>query len=233
MQEAVIEPSVFTTLKACYDKSENWAEKADVLRYEILYREGGVYLDHDVKCVQSLSTPCQSFEFFCGLELPSQTPLSSSVHVTNNLIASRPKHPILKQSIDWLADNWDRIETLYPGKDRDATILRVANRSFSAFAHSVRQLAGQDGRRDMVFPAFYFNAPTDKQAIFARHLYAGTWFENESAFEKMTRQRLMGLSKKVNKILLFVGALSGLNLIGFAFLFVQMRKKPAVKKRRA
>jgi hypothetical protein len=147
--------------------------------------------------------------------------------VTNNLIAARPGHPVLRRCADWIPTRWDEIDMLYPGIDKSSVIARIANRTFLAFADSVRLLAGKD-TSDMVFPAFYFNAPSDAEAIYARHLYAGTWFENENPFEKMARQRLMLLSKKVNKILLCTAVAFFINLICFIILFVKLNDKKRI-----
>lgn len=218
MEVKKIDEFTWNCLADCFQKSDNYAEKADVLRYEILFSQGGVYIDHDVKCLQSFDHLMQQYDFFCGLELPSEGPLRSTVHVTNNLIATVPNHPILKYCLDWLPANWDRIQNMFPGEKKESIIARVANRTFFAFANGVRQFANQDS--DMVFPAFYFNAPSDDQALYARHLYAGTWFENETPFEKMVRERMMMISKKNNKILLLVGVLCALNILVFVFLFL-------------
>ncbi|NDD58240.1 MAG: hypothetical protein EBZ47_03175 [Chlamydiae bacterium] len=213
-----------TELEKCYHKTCNFAEKSDILRYEILLREGGLYVDHDVKCFKSFDDLNSKYELYCGLELPSDTPTPSSIHVTNNLIAARPGHPVLQRCVQWLPAHWDEIEKLYPGSDKISMIRRIANRTFLVFADSVRALAGRE-TSDMVFPAFYFNAPTDNEAVYARHLYAGTWFQGENAFEKMVRQRLMNLSKKSNKILLFSLSASLLNFVGILFLIVYFTKK--------
>jgi hypothetical protein len=222
--ECVVTDWMMPDLAQCFEKSDNYAEKADLLRYDILLREGGVYVDHDVKCMKSFDNLCANYEFFCGLELPSDTPITSSIHVTNNLIGARAAHPVLRRCAEWLPIHWDEIERLYPGKDKISVIRRIANRTFSAFADSVRELACRN-TKDMVFPAFYFNAPSDDTAIYARHLYAGTWFQNENPFEQMAKKRLMSLSKKVNKILLFTALSALLNMIGFIVFFIIIRKK--------
>ncbi len=214
----------FIQLFDCYKKSDNYAEKSDLLRYEILYQEGGIYVDHDVKCFQPFEPLCRAYDLFCGMEMPYQTSLSSSVLPTNNLVGSRPGHPILKRVMEWLGREWDRIEHDYPGKDRDAVINRISHRTFYVLGESFKLLANKEGNRDIAFPAFYFNAPEDRLAIFCRHLYKGTWFDNESEFEKIVRERLIKISKKTNKILLVFGAFSFINVIGFTLLFLKYRK---------
>ena len=229
MEVHYVEEFPFLQTKSCFYDSENYGEKSDVLRYEILFQEGGVYVDHDVLCLEAFDEMNQDFDFYCGLEMPSATVLSSSVHVTNNIIASIPGHPILKRSMDWLSEHWQEIADTYPGNDKDSLINRIAHRTFFAFAESVRLLAGKE-KNDMVFPAFYFNAPDLSKALLARHEYAGMWFENETAFEKMARERLVLISKKANKILLSCVVLTALNFLGFVCLFFYLRQAKRKQK---
>jgi len=224
MQMARVQDLKFVGLYNCYKKSENYAEKSDLLRYEILYQEGGIYVDHDVKCFQSFEPLCKAYDFFCGMELPYPTALSSSVLPTNNCIGARPGHPILKKSMEWLDAEWDRIENDYPGKDRDAIINRISHRTFLVLGETFKQHANTEGNRDIALPTFYFNAPEEKHAIFSRHLYKGTWFDNESEFEKNVRERLVKITKKTNKILLAFGAFSFINTVGFVLLYLKYRK---------
>lgn len=224
MELARVQDLKFLHLHDCYLKSDNYAEKSDLLRYEILYQEGGIYIDHDVKCFQSFEPLCRAYDFYCGMEMPYQTSLSTTVLPTNNLIGSRPGHPILKSSMEWLEREWDRIEQEYPGKDRDSVINRVSHRTFLVLGETFKMLANKEGNRDIALPTYYFNAPEDKYAIFSRHLYKGTWFENESQFEKTVRERLMKISKKTNKILLAFGAFSFVNIVGLVILFMKFRQ---------
>ncbi len=64
MQARMIQDFDFFKLRDCFSKSDNYGEKSDVLRYEILYREGGVYVDHDVKCFKSFDVLNRSYDFF-------------------------------------------------------------------------------------------------------------------------------------------------------------------------
>lgn len=224
MQLMRVQDFQFLKLFDCYKKSDNYAEKSDLLRNEILYQEGGIYVDHDVKCFQSFEPLCRTYDFYCGMEMPYATSLSSSVYPTNNLLGSRPGHPILKRAMEWLDVEWDRLEREYPGKDKDAIINRVAHRTFVVIGDSFKLFANREGNHDIALPTFYFNAPEEKLAIFSRHLYKGTWFENESEFEKNVRERLMKISKKTNKILLVFGAFAFINAVGFALLFIKSRK---------
>ncbi|MBI2743032.1 MAG: hypothetical protein HYX48_03865 [Chlamydiales bacterium] len=215
----------FLMLESCYHKTDNYGEKSDVLRYEILYQEGGVYVDHDVKCFKSFDSMNLAYNFYCGMDMPYMSSLPSCVFPTNNLIGISPGHPILKTCMTSLKKEWDQIEKDYPGTARDEVLNRVLHRTFLLFGNAIKESNNQEGRQDIVFPAFYFDAPTEKEAMWAYHLYAGQWFEDESKFEKMVRERLMVITKKSNKLFLVVGAIGALNLIGLSILFTLFYKK--------
>jgi hypothetical protein len=225
MQLRMIKDFPFLKLRECYAKSDNYGEKSDVLRCEILYQEGGIYVDHDVKCLKPFDPLNCAYDFYCGIDMPYTSSLPSCIFTTNNLIGVKPNHPILQRCMDMLVEKWDQIQDDYPGTDRDAMLNRVLHRTFWSFGEAVKQMGNQGENRDIVFPAYYFDAPKEELAIFARHQYAGAWHEKESEFEKMVRQRLMLLSKKSNKILLFFGVMSALNLAGLILLFLTFRRK--------
>ncbi len=204
----------FSTLKELYEKAQNLGEKADLLRYEILYNEGGVYVDHDVKCLKAFDAFHETYDFYCGLDLPMQTPLRSTVHCTNNLIGAKPGHPILRHCIDTISSSWHAMEHSFPGTSKDAMIMRIAHRTFLAFDTAVRELAPKGKEQNIVFPTCYFNAPSEDLALYAWHQYAGTWFA-ESPFEKATEKRLLKLSKKNNQLLVLLSTFIGVNLIAW------------------
>ncbi|NGX45859.1 MAG: Subversion of eukaryotic traffic protein A [Chlamydiae bacterium] len=214
MERVLIKESYFSRLWPYYHQSDNYGEQSDLLRLEILRAEGGIYVDHDVKCMQSFEELNKAFDLYCGMELPYPTSLSSCVLPTNNILGAVANHPIFAKTMDWLEGCWDQIEKDYPGRDRDATINRVAHRTFLVLGETFKKHANQ-GTCDIALPTLYFNSPKEEQALYSQHQYHGGWFENESDFEKMVRKRLMMLSKKTNKLLLAIGVLGGLNVLGW------------------
>lgn len=71
-----------------YAAAQNWGEKSDILRLEILQRYGGVYVDVDFAPVQSLRPLLRTGAgMLCGLSNVG------FVEVNNGLIAARPHHP--------------------------------------------------------------------------------------------------------------------------------------------
>jgi hypothetical protein len=225
MQLRRVQSIQWAHLKHCYSTSDNFGEKSDLLRYEILYREGGVYVDHDVACMKAFDPLNSAFDFYCGIDMPYTSSLPSCIFTTNNLIGSKAGHPILQQCMESLAEQWEKIAEEYPGGDRDAMLNRTLHRTFYLFGEAVKACHNKDENRDIVLPAYFFDAPNDELALYARHKYAGLWHEKETPFEKKVGERLMYLSKKSNKILLCVGVLSGLNLLAIAAVYVKLKKK--------
>jgi mannosyltransferase OCH1-like enzyme len=48
-----------------FDRATNVGMKSDVLRYEILWRYGGVYVDVDYECLENIDQLSDSSSFFC------------------------------------------------------------------------------------------------------------------------------------------------------------------------
>jgi mannosyltransferase OCH1-like enzyme len=66
-------------------------ERADILRLELLYRHGGVYVDTDLECLRPIDDLIADQEFVGICLKPGR--------VTNTLIASAPGHPLLKKAL--------------------------------------------------------------------------------------------------------------------------------------
>lgn len=211
-------------LQQCLEKSDNEGEKSDLLRSEILYREGGIYVDHDVKCLRSFDLLHSTYDFYCGMDMPFTSSLPSCIHPTNNLIGAKPYHPIFLEYMEQIDQKWDQLQRDYPGTDRDAVLNRVLHRTFWLFGESVKKMHNQGENRDIVFPAYYFDAPKEELALYSRHQYAGTWHEKENPFEKMVRKRLMTLTKKNNQLLLLFGVVSSFQLIAVIALMIQAKR---------
>ncbi|MGL5264462.1 MAG: glycosyltransferase family 32 protein [Candidatus Rhabdochlamydia sp.] len=224
MKQRLINSLSFTQLRDYFVISDNYGEQSDLLRYEILFQEGGIYVDHDVKCFKEFDMLNRAYDFYCGIDMPSKSSLPSCVFATNNLIAAKPNHPILKQCMDLISSHWNALQEEYPGVSSDSTINRVLHRTFWLFGEAVKQKNNQDENQDIVFPAYYFDAPKDELALYARHQYVGSWHEKESIFEKMIRKNLVVICKKITQIHLYLGILAGINIFGFIGLFLYMRR---------
>jgi mannosyltransferase OCH1-like enzyme len=84
LPEDPIRPEVLERLRAP-------VERADILRLEILYRHGGVYVDTDLECLRPID-PLLDGERFVGVAVKPG-------RMTNTVIASVPGHPVLERAL--------------------------------------------------------------------------------------------------------------------------------------
>lgn len=81
-----------------FDAAKNYGEKSDILRYELLHRYGGVYLDVDIACVKPLTILHQSFDFYVGLQ-----PLDTNyVQLGIGVLACKPGHWLMAEAVQGL-----------------------------------------------------------------------------------------------------------------------------------
>jgi hypothetical protein len=85
LPEDPIRPEVVERLRAP-------VERADILRLELLYRYGGVYLDTDLECLRPLDPELEGEEFVGVCHKPGR--------ITNTAIAAAPAHPLLERALD-------------------------------------------------------------------------------------------------------------------------------------
>jgi hypothetical protein len=75
--------------------------KADIMRWEILYHFGGIFLDADSICIEPFDESFLSKDAFAGFE---------NENVRKGLVATgtmgfTPKHPLCRAAIDWMLTN--------------------------------------------------------------------------------------------------------------------------------
>jgi inositol phosphorylceramide mannosyltransferase catalytic subunit len=78
-----------------YDRLRVPAERADILRLEVLWRFGGVYVDTDFECLRSLEQLLDGVDFFTAYLKPGR--------VNNAIIGATAGHPILDRALDELS----------------------------------------------------------------------------------------------------------------------------------
>jgi FkbM family methyltransferase len=83
--------------QAQFDAATSPAQKADILRYELLLEHGGVYLDTDFECFRSIEPLLEDVRAFCGRE--------DAQLVTNSLLGCVPGHPFFAKVVAALPDS--------------------------------------------------------------------------------------------------------------------------------
>lgn len=162
-----------------YDATTNYGQKADIARYEILYRFGGLYVDIDFECLRAFDIFHHVCDYYTGAAY------SGRFSTFNGLIGSTPGNPIVKECIDTLD-----ITAYYEGT-KEHNILFTSGpfhqtRCFVAKAH--------EAGRAVAFPVDYFypwpfSQKEDNEDIarwfkpetFAVHYWHAGWREQKPA----------------------------------------------------
>ena len=74
---------------------------ADIIRWEILYEYGGVFIDADSICVEKIDNILMKCKYFAGWE--NET-LRQGLIATGTM-GFPPKHPLVKEAIEWIKNN--------------------------------------------------------------------------------------------------------------------------------
>lgn len=124
-----------------YDASTNYGQKADIARYEILYRFGGVYIDIDFECLRPLDVFHHCCDYYTGIGYAGR------FSTFNGLIGAAPENVIIKACIDTLD-----INAYYEGSEEHNILFTSGPfhqaRCFLAHAH--------EAGRAVAFPVNYF-----------------------------------------------------------------------------
>lgn len=211
-------------LTKCYYNCDNFGERSHILRYAILIHEGGVYVDHDMTCVQPIESLCKANDFFCGLESLHESVLSSTVNPSPHFLATTPQHPILKASKKWLLQEWSRLEEQFPGEDPQSIFNRVQHRSFRALSMGIKEACARAGRKDIVYPPNYFSLSKPQHALYATHSHEGSWYTQRNPSDLKTQKILKEIKKGFSQTYGLTFLIVASNMVLFIFL-MRRRKK--------
>ena len=83
------------------DEIEEINGKADIMRWEILYTFGGVFLDADSICIEAIDELLLNKKCFAGWEQEEVRPGL----IATGTMGFPPRHPLVKGAIDWILNN--------------------------------------------------------------------------------------------------------------------------------
>jgi inositol phosphorylceramide mannosyltransferase catalytic subunit len=158
-----------------YDGYEYTIQRADVIRYFVLYHYGGIYLDLDIGCNKPIDPL---------LVYPVILPKTIPVGVSNDLIFSEKGHPFMEQTIHNLVTfdhNWI---LNYP------TVMFSTGPMFLSFQYGLWTSAHPNMEDDLsgevrILPKSLYgkNAkPGEAPHSFFSHWYGSSWHADDAAF---------------------------------------------------
>jgi len=163
----------------------NYAKMADVLRYEVLNKFGGLYIDCDAECFERFDALHCAFDFYAGLE-----EMSSFVEVGNTVIGSRANHPVLQgvmEIVKSYEDNGPSLDILGVPDPRNQEIMRtLITTGPIALTKAIWNNINQKNNVDIIFPSVYLygsHHDENKQRItypatLCRHYFCDTWIDD-------------------------------------------------------
>ncbi len=146
--------------KAAFDATPNWGMKSDILRYEILYQYGGLYVDLDFECRAPFDLLHYQYDFYTGLCSPHE--------ICNALIAAAPGSPVMAKTVDSITNKFEAMNHKFP-TDAMGILYTTGPIFFTNLVADCWKSSSDENRDIMVFPIEYFYAfPNSKREDFWR-----------------------------------------------------------------
>jgi mannosyltransferase OCH1-like enzyme len=159
-----------------YELLRQPAERADILRLEVLCLDGGVYVDADLECLRSIDPLLDGVSFFLGA--------LDSGRVSNAIIGSVSGHPLLMRALEDL-----RPRSTYGPVDREGTgplLLERLRGDFSDVTVFEPEVLYETSRDRAVY-AFHHSARSWKDAAALRADVARAERARASARDELAR----------------------------------------------
>ena len=219
----------FQFLKEKFEESNNWGEKSDIWRYEILYQEGGLYIDHDSFCMRPFHGLHTGFDFYAALEVPHEEIDSLALSAGIGVIGAKAEHPVLHETIKKVLNRWDEVSKRFSTSDPLVQARRVTHRTLIAMTHAFEKGLNQPGNTDIIFPASYFYPKKTLPGFYSKHLYATSWNNlGETPNERFFCKELRHIRNRDAKIIR-VELMSLFAMIGCFFIYYLINRE--IKKK--
>lgn len=174
--------------KESFNNAANYGEKANVWRYEILYRFGGLYVDVDFECLKPFDLLHHWCDFYTGiheLNWLCRREKGDKLNCCNALIGARAGHPFMKFLIDNMKYHTHEKEQFH-------------RNGIFFFGNTVKSMLPTCEGINIVFPQNYFYAWGKKAdgpykwvrlETMAIHHFAGLWKEQMKPKEVTKKRR--------------------------------------------
>ncbi len=160
------------------------AERSDLLRYELVWRYGGVYVDTDMECLRPIDELAEGVDFFAAEHKKGR-------QINNQPIGATPGHPILEAAVRDAAS----VEYEHPGEE--PAQYRGNGTGPGFWGRHVRQFADAH-----IVPAELFHPGTAEQRerAYAEHHHANSWMSVEKRL--VVVQRVLSTTRRAEENLL-------------------------------
>ncbi|MCB1108765.1 MAG: hypothetical protein KDK44_03835, partial [Chlamydiia bacterium] len=219
------------TLEEMYTETMNYSERAAIAAATILQMQGGVYVDCDVECFQSIDPLARNFDFFCPIEFSEDSCLSSCLYAGKYVVGSTAGHPVLQSYIKCIKTNWAKYTNAYLGNDRDAKLYRLKYRVLMPLTDAILKESIMT-KKSTVLPPLFFKTVGNKRGLFCNHQQMHTVESNMPSIQHQLDHKIKKIMSSISNFnLIFIFGISFfifvqcVMLLNWYFLFRQREKK--------
>jgi inositol phosphorylceramide mannosyltransferase catalytic subunit len=191
-----------------YDKSETYAQKADILRYELLYKYGGIYIDCDFLCIKPIDKLIENIDGFSAYE--------SNEFIAIGIMGFKKGDLFLRKIIEYLEYN------VLLNKEKN-----IPNQTGPVFFTKLCNLFIKNDNKYKLFDPSYFyfytynnkinNHPiTYNNETYALHLWGYSWDKNKLFSKKIYNYINPFL---LNKLILQINYINNKNIENNLYIF--------------
>ena len=134
-----------------YDQAHimsDYATMSKIVRYEILHKFGGLFIEPNLKCYKSFQPLHEQYDFYAGLASPQ-----AYGAVSNSIIGARAGHPILQACMKEIKKS----DGPLPGDTFSGGNWMMRHLSNTALTQAVYEKIDQENNIDTIFPQSFFD----------------------------------------------------------------------------
>ncbi len=220
MKIVYVEDFSFQHLQEDFLKAINWGEKSDILRYEILYRHGGVYADHDTICKRPLDILHRAYDFYVCASASHTSIDGYSFALIISPIGTTANHPILLEALYQTKNLRERAVRIY-GENNSCDLRRkVMHSTYIALTKAFDKKEEEDHFVNMVFPPVFFYGDPRYEALFIEQYCAGSWI-----VAVQDKQECREIRKGLSHLRSWIYPIGFLQMTGLLLLAIIIREK--------
>ena len=187
--------------KDLFNKASSYQEKADILRYEILNKHGGLYVDMDYRPLKNFDEIHEKYIFYGSLEPTGQA--NPNLTIANSIIASSPNNIILHKTLKEIRDHWESVEISFRQEAKNITkeknlVHLAVNRTMMPFNRAILNNIS-DSNGIIIFPTSYMSIEERDNILDKPKIFFG--FVSDKLYFRIPKQETMAVQKRGKRII--------------------------------
>lgn len=166
-------PRLCPSSMTAWDLATHNAGRADILRHELMYQFGGVYVDTDMECLRPIDRLLEGVRAFAAWEVPGK-------YIGTAVLGSVPGHPGYEQALNEIGDSAQSNPYLYATGPRFLSRILVARDDVTFFptARFYPYLATDRPPQDGAWPSTTYGV----------HHWAGSWADEDPELVRLRQE---------------------------------------------